>query len=100
MHKKEYGCIDKAPNPVFEIDCVRCNGSNEECEVCKGSGKEAFYHCPVKIVTKKTVEVIKFYKHYKNGYLPVAGGINDQSITFLKAVDILDREINQLSAEK
>jgi hypothetical protein len=40
------------------------------------------------------------YSHYKNGYLPVAGGILDQSNLFLRAMEIIDNLVREHEAKK
>jgi hypothetical protein len=39
---------------------------------------------------------MEMWGHYKNGFLPVAGGILDQSISFMAAMTILDGAINHI----
>ena len=35
---------------------------------------------------------MKFYSHYKNGFLPESGGILDQAPEFLNAMETIDDE--------
>lgn len=75
------------------MDCVRCGGADRNCKLCKGSGQEKFYRCPVKRLTPDIIHFFRFYRFYKQGFLPVEGGLLDQSATFIQAVEIIDREI-------
>ena len=93
--KIENGCDEDAPIPVFEMDCIRCKGTDEECPVCKGSNKEQFYRCPYRYLTFDTVRFLRFYRFFKQGLLPVQGGVLDQSATFLRAVEIVEAEISE-----
>jgi len=68
--------------------------------LCQGSGKEYIYRCPVKLLTPDIANFFKFYSMYKQGYLPVAGGILDQAGMFIQAVEIVDREIAEQTKEK
>jgi len=92
----ERGCDGNAPIPVFEMDCVRCGGTNPDCKICGGAGIEKFYRCPVKLITPDTVNFIRYYNFYKNGYLPVQGGMLDQAFIFTQAIKVFDDEIKSL----
>jgi hypothetical protein len=39
------------------------------------------------------------YVHYKNGYLPSAGGILDQTAYFYQAVGLLDTWVNRIQQD-
>jgi hypothetical protein len=77
------------------LDCVRCAGSNERCPVCNGSGIEKFYRCPLRLLTPETAKFIKYYKLFKQGFLPVEGGLLNQGNTFLQAIEVFNNELNQ-----
>lgn len=85
---------------MFEIGCVRCSGDDDDCELCSGSGKEPVYRCPVKLVTPDISYFFKFYAMYKQGYLPVAGGVLDQASLFMQAAAIVDKEVAEQTKEK
>ena len=96
--RAERGCEKDSENPVFDIDCVRCGGTNPKCEVCRGSGIETFYRCPVKLVTNDTIRIMKYYNFFRKGYLPVAGGLLSQTAIFLESIEFLDQEVKSLQA--
>lgn len=93
--KVEWGCNKDAPVEVFTINCVRCYGSDKDCPVCKGKDREHFYRCPVKLLTKETLEFLKYYRFFKDGIMPVAGGVYEQSGTFIRAVEIVNKELQE-----
>lgn len=74
--QKDKGCIEDAPIPRrWQI------------------GGETYQRCPVNLITAFTVQLIKLHRQYERGFLPVAGGILDQSALFLQAVEIIQVEI-------
>jgi hypothetical protein len=58
------------------------------------------YRCPASFIDRQTGLINTAYPHYKNGYLPCAGGLLDQSATFLDAINIVDRTINRYERDK
>jgi len=91
--KKVYGCNGNAQDPI-EIECFDCAGSNKKCKVCKGSGFEKIYRCPVRFVDEIR-EFMKFYRFYKSGFLPEADSILDQPNIFMESCLFLDGELNK-----
>lgn len=69
------GCLAPAPTPVLLID------------------GEPIYRCPVALLTLETATLCRLYPHYTRGVLPVAGGLLDQTATFLDAMEVLAAEI-------
>jgi len=60
---------------------------------CFGDAKEPFtidnekiMLCPVKQVSSEAMEWMDLYMHYKNGYLPIQGGILQQPKKYLDAI--------------
>jgi len=49
--------------------------------------------------TPQVLIVMKMRIHYEKGFFPVAGGILDQSASFLEAMEILNEQINKLVEE-
>lgn len=75
--KSKAGCESDSPVPLYTID------------------GEDIFRCPLKLITSESYIYMQFYHHYKNGYLPVQGGILDQSSKFLEAMDIIENEISR-----
>lgn len=49
------------------------------------------YRCPRRLVTPATLLWVDLYRHYKNGVLPLAGGLLDQPACYTRAMSTLDR---------
>lgn len=76
--KRERGCIEKSNVPVFDLD------------------GEQFFSCPIKMITDRTSKFLRFFKFYKDGFLPNQGGILEQPKMFLDAIQIIDSELNDI----
>ena len=50
--------------------------------------------CLRQLVTPASWEFIRMYRHYKNGILPLAGGLLDQPARFVDAMEIIDEQIS------
>lgn len=57
---------------------------------------EDLYVCPKGSAPRWTWLWIKWYGHYKNHLLPVAGGILDQSAKYVEAMEIIDVAIGKI----
>jgi len=56
--------------------------------------------CLLPMITAASRGLLALYGHYKNGLLPLAGGVVDQPAAFLQAMDIIGGEINRLERER
>lgn len=79
--KGKVGCEEDAPVPVYAVD-----GEN-------------IFRCPLKLITEESYIYMRYYRHYKNGFLPVHGGLMDQATKFLKAMAIIDSAIEETRRE-
>ena len=79
--KKARGCTEEAPVPMFDLD-----------------GKE-YCRCPLKIITRQSMEYIRFYSFFRDGYLPNAGGIMDQPAKFLDAMSMIESVLAETQEE-
>lgn len=52
--------------------------------------------CPAAMLDKEARFFMDLYTHYKNGFLPTAGGVLDQPSVFNKAMLIMDGTINKI----
>ena len=87
---------------TFKLDCQRCS---DEDKIENGCEKDSpipgvwklydweFQRCPLKLITYQSNCFLRAYTFFKKGYLPNPGGWLEQSIQFLKAMEIIDREI-------
>jgi len=48
-----------------------------------------FYSCPKGSVTRESGEWLRYYAHYMDGYLPVEGGLLNQTAKFITAMEII-----------
>ncbi len=70
------GCTKPAPIPVFVLD------------------GERYFRCPLRIITRQTAEMLRYFRFYNDGYLPVEGGMLDQSAKFVQAIEIILSEVS------
>jgi len=54
---------------------------------------EDIKQCPLTLITKETIIFTKLYTHYKNGFLPATGGILEQTVQFLLAMEVIDKAV-------
>jgi hypothetical protein len=92
-------------------DCAPClaepgmpenNGCEEptDYEIAVVNG-EALYRCPATFVDAETSRVTAMWLMLENhSKFPVAGGVLDQSATFMDAVGIIDDTINRYNREQ
>lgn len=71
------GCYEPAPIPIFVLD------------------DEKYLRCPLRIITGQTVELLRYFRYYREGHLPVSGGMLDQSAKFIIAIDVILNEIGK-----
>ena len=80
------------------IACKTCH--HKDCDGSKQISRfkfedEVIEQCPLTMITHESALLISQYPHYDKGYLPVAGGILDQTAVYVQAMAIISSEINQ-----
>jgi len=87
------------------LRCEKCSDGQKKFNGCEEDSyiperwriKEwVWQRCPVKLITKKTIEYLKAYRFYKNGILPCAGGWMSQAQSFIEAVEVIEDNILKL----
>lgn len=78
-------------DPYFRVDCHRCLSADPRCRACEGEGKVWASVCPMCCYTPELRRAMETYRWVKRGFLPVAGSLLDQSYTFLRAVEEIER---------
>lgn len=63
-------------------------------------GDLEFQRCPLKLITRQSLELIRAYNLYTQGYLPNAGGWMDQPAKLFEALDIIEVEIEKTKEQK
>lgn len=86
------------------LDCHTCPAVLQNARGCNTPRKTAqniegflIYDCPNKYKTGAITEYIRAYFHYKNGYLPNAGGWYDQPMKFDAVVSLIDRLMDKFT---
>jgi len=54
--------------------------------------------CFLPMISAETHRYMRLYTHYKNHFLPHAGGIADQPHHYIEAMELLDKTLNQIQA--
>lgn len=70
--KRRNGCINDAIGTIWEFE------------------GEKFKRCPVKMVNKINNEWIEAYNWYCKGFLPIVGGMLNQTNRFLDLISVID----------
>jgi hypothetical protein len=91
LEKNARGCDEETPLPLMEVP-----------------GYGLVKRCPVKLLTTEVRNLACMYWQYRtvsdgmsqsNGMLPNSGGVNDQSATWVNAMQILDANLNKLYSD-
>lgn len=74
---------------VFKLECWRCSG--EGCDHCQGRGEVWFQRCPTALLADKpwVHRWVRALREYEEGFLPGAGGMNDQTVPFQRVIAIM-----------
>jgi len=76
------GCNADAPYPIYELD------------------GEPIMRCPLKLIKPETYTYLRFYGHYKQGFLPNEGGLLDQPLKYLQAMEVIHAAMNEMHIEE
>jgi len=86
-------CVDEG----VQFACPACN--EKGCDRCGGLGYFEVDGCPQKMLTRTTHDVLKFSEWVEKGYLPISGGLLDQSASFIEHCEFYQDEKNRCEAE-
>jgi hypothetical protein len=53
-----------------------------------------------RIITARSIELIRAFVYYKAGYLPNPGGWMDQPVKLVDTFEIIDSEVRKIQQEK
>lgn len=91
--KKLLIAVDVLHDGKFDCDKCQCiNGVRREPVFIKDIGFESRY-CPKQQVTAESWQMIDYWRGYKAGHLPVAGGIADQPAFIMTAIRIIEARV-------
>lgn len=79
----------------IEIECPNCDGAG--CDKCR-QGMVRITGCPNEYCLS-IAPLVSLAELFKKGIPPVAGGVLDQSVWFVEAARILDRESAMIERE-
>jgi len=68
-------------------------------EFWKFEGKQ-YQGCPFKQVTDLSVNFLRAYNFYKNGFLPNTGSWLEQPAKFIEAVEVIENELAEMRQEQ
>lgn len=101
--RQAWGCDGPAQNPVFYLECVRCQDGPRDpaCQLCRGQGLEPVYECPWRTMPREVADLMILYDFMKAGLgFPADGGVQDQAALFLEAVRLIGMEENRYAKEQ
>lgn len=94
--------------PYWDLRCIKCSDGQKILNGCEEDsyeperwkiGEWTWQRCPVRLITKETVEYLKAYKFYKNGLLPITGGWMMQAQSFVEAIGIIETEVTRVEKQ-
>lgn len=80
--------------------CPRCSGGDPECATCEGRGRCAVRRCPTSHSDPDLSAAFFAYTLVESGVWPVAGGMLDQSASFLAFVREVSAERAAIDDER
>ena len=87
QRRLDWGCDEKAATPLLAATCWRCSGIDPDaCDLCKGAGMVNIDRCPFALPEAIHWRICEYVGLLEVGILPVAGGLEDQSESFLGAL--------------
>ena len=91
--RKMFGCDDTAEHGS-QVWCWACRGAAGGCHVCD-HGRVTLDRCPNYHRSAEVDLMLSAYGHYRSGFLPLAGGMFDQSGVYVDAMSFIAAVVNQ-----
>ncbi|MDD4873881.1 MAG: hypothetical protein PHE15_02760 [Dehalococcoidales bacterium] len=91
------------------LDCRKCINEEKEERGCEKDSPIPGYwkfdefetsRCPVKLITKQSIRLLEAFLHFKQGFLPNAGGWMDQPAKLFEAFEIVETELRKIQEKK
>jgi hypothetical protein len=95
-----WGCDAPASEAVFTITCPSCDGADNSCARCDGSGKAKIYRCPRMATSEPARRMLRAYRDYERGFLPAEGAMQDQAAGFARCIGIIDAERGSIDGDR
>ena len=83
--RRDWGCDDETPHDIDRIPV--------------GSEVRTLRRCPLKVLPPSSHTVLRYVALAKDGHWPVAGGMLDQSQSFLDAHAVVMAEIARIESD-
>jgi hypothetical protein len=91
----------------WDFDCQSCDDVLKRERGCEGRGilpfyidNERIFRCPLKLITKISMEYIQAYAFFDRSILPNGKGWNQESHKFMQAMTIIGNQIKKTELEK
>lgn len=84
-----------AANPDW-ADCSSCGCVDGQASVDRWEIKGVIKTrtCPRRLITDESRAWIDLFRHYRAGHLCFAGGVADQPVVYLDAMQIIEQEVS------
>lgn len=82
MVRQARGCETETEYPIYTLDGVDIR------------------RCPLRLITPESIEYLKLYAHYKLGHLPNEGGLYDQPLKYIQAMETIAGALQELMREE
>lgn len=97
--------------PRFKLDCRTCTIIQKKSRGCEEDAAQPFTleingvreqlnRCPLRLITMNSARIMKYYRFFKQGFLPSTGGIGQQSQKLFDAFEIIDIEESKMMDKK
>ncbi len=94
--------------PQWDLRCEKCSEGQKRLYGCEENSEIGDYwkirewswqRCPVKLITQETNSFLIAYNFLQKGILPYQQGYRRNSNRYVKAMQVIDREVKRLEIE-
>lgn len=94
--------------PQWDLRCEKCSESQKKYYGCEEDSYEpnkwqirewSWQRCPIKLITETTNCFLIAYNYLQKGILPYEQGYKRNSNRYVKAMQIIDREVKRLEIQ-
>lgn len=87
--RESWGCDGESKVPFYIDDCPFCDGEAGTCLAGCNKGRLEFRRCPNATLPEEAHLVVRYAALIETGILPIAGGMEQQSASFVDALMIV-----------